>query len=124
MRLLLDTNVLLWWLESSERLSKRARQAIAEAEEVCVSPASAWELGIKSALGKLKTPDDLAIQIQANQFRELPVTIAHAIAAGGLPRHHNDPFDRMLVAQAALESLTLLTSDAHLKLYGGMVMLA
>jgi PIN domain nuclease of toxin-antitoxin system len=123
-KLLLDTNVLLWWLEGGKRLTKRARQAITDAEEVCVSPASAWELGIKSALGKLKTPDDLEFQVRANRFHELPVTMAHAVAAGRLPRHHNDPCDRMLVAQAVIESLTLLTSDEQLKHYDVKVMLA
>jgi PIN domain nuclease of toxin-antitoxin system len=124
LKLLLDTHVLLWWLEGSARLSRRARQTIADSEEVWVSAASAWELGIKSALGKLRTPDDLEFQVQASRFRELPVTLAHAIAAGKLPRHHNDPFDRMLVAQAALESLTLLTVDRQLQAYGIRMILA
>jgi len=124
MKLLLDTHVLLWWLEGSVRLSRQARQTIAGSEEVWVSAASAWELGIKSALGKLRTPDDLEFQVKASRFRELPVTLAHAVAAGKLPRHHNDPFDRMLVAQAALESLTLLTVDRQLQAYGIRVILA
>jgi PIN domain nuclease of toxin-antitoxin system len=124
LKLLLDTHVLLWWLEGSVRLSRQARQTIAGSEEVWVSAASAWELGIKSALGKLRTPDDLEFQVKASRFRELPVTLAHAVAAGKLPRHHNDPFDRMLVAQAALESLTLLTVDRQLQAYGIRVILA
>jgi PIN domain nuclease of toxin-antitoxin system len=124
LKLLLDTHVLLWWLEGSVRLSRQARRTIAGSEEVWVSAASAWELGIKSALGKLRTPDDLEFQVKASRFRELPVTLAHAVAAGKLPRHHNDPFDRMLVAQAALESLTLLTVDRQLQAYGIRVILA
>jgi PIN domain nuclease of toxin-antitoxin system len=124
LKLLLDTHVLLWWLEGSVRLSRQARRTIAGSEEVWVSAASAWELGIKSALGKLRTPDDLEFQVKASRFRELPVTLAHAVAAGKLPRHHNDPLDRMLVAQAALESLTLLTVDRQLQAYGIRVILA
>jgi PIN domain nuclease of toxin-antitoxin system len=94
-----------------------------EAEVVYVSAISAWELTIKAAIGKLKTPDDLEAQIHASRFVPLPVTAAHAIAAGKLPRHHSDPFDRMLVAQASLESLTLLTSDVRLRAYDVRIML-
>ena len=123
-RLLLDSHILLWWLGEHVRLSTEARKAIAEAEVVHVSAISAWEVTIKAALGKLKTPDDLEAQMQASRFVPLPVTVAHAIAAGKLPRHHGDPFDRMLVAQASLESLTLLTSDARLRAYDVRIMLA
>jgi PIN domain nuclease of toxin-antitoxin system len=123
-RLLLDSHVLLWWLGEHARLSTGARKAIAEAEVVHVSAISAWELTIKAALGKLKTPDDLEVQMRANRFIPLPVTVTHAIAAGKLPRHHGDPFDRMLVAQASLESLTLVTSDLRLRAYDVRIMLA
>ncbi len=87
-----------------------------------MSAISAWELTIKAAIGKLKAPDDLEAQMHASRFAPLPVTVPHAIAAGKLPRHHGDPFDRMLVAQASLESLTLLTSDARLKAYDARIM--
>ena len=124
MRLLLDTHILLWWMAQSQQLTRRARSTIIDADAVFVSAVSAWEIAIKASIGKLKTPDDLEIQMRANRFVELPVKIAHAILAAELPRHHSDPFDRMLVAQAAAESLTLLTADARLKTYGGSILLA
>jgi PIN domain nuclease of toxin-antitoxin system len=123
-RLLLDSHILLWWLGEHRRLSARARKTISEAEFVYVSAISAWELAIKAAIGKLKAPDDLEAQMYASRFVPLPVTVAHAIAAGKLPRHHGDPFDRMLVAQASLESLTLLTSNSRLTAYDVQIMLA
>ncbi len=122
-RLLLDSHILLWWLGGDARLSTRARKTITEAEFVYVSAISAWELSIKAAIGKLKAPDDFEAQMYANGFVPLPVTVAHAIAAGKLPRHHGDPFDRMLVAQASLESLTLMTSDSRLTAYNVQIML-
>jgi PIN domain nuclease of toxin-antitoxin system len=94
-----------------------------EAEFVYVSAISAWELSIKAAIGKLKAPDDLESQMRANRFAPLPITVAHAVAAGKLPHHHGDPFDRMLVAQASLESLVLITSDARLTAYNVEIML-
>ncbi len=123
-RLLLDSHILLWWLGEHARLSAHVRKTITEAEFVYVSAISAWELAIKAAIGKLKAPGDLEAQMYANRFVPLPVTVAHAIAAGKLPRHHGDPFDRMLVAQASLESLTLLTSDSRLTAYDVRIMLA
>jgi PIN domain nuclease of toxin-antitoxin system len=122
--LLLDTQVLLWWLAGGERLSKKSRDAISLAEAVFVSAASAWEIGIKVGIGKLGFRGDLERQVAINNFLGLPVTLAHAAAAGKLPRLHDDPFDRMLVAQAGLESLTLLTSDKQLAAYDVKVMLA
>ena len=118
MRLLLDTHALLWWLDDDARLDRSAADAIAEAELVAVSAASAWEIGIKQAVGRLSGPDDLSAQLATNGFTELPVTVAHARAAGALPPHHSDPFDRMLVAQSRLEGLTLVTRDARLAEYG------
>jgi PIN domain nuclease of toxin-antitoxin system len=123
-RLLLDSYILLWWLMESSQLTKLARKSIVEVEAVFVSAASAWELTIKAAVGKLKTPDDLEAQVRASQFIPLSISLADSSAAGNLPRHHGDPFDRMLVAQASLESLTLLTSDARLQAYGIPVILA
>lgn len=116
--------MLLWWLRESRELTRRAREAIVEAEIVYVSSASVWELAIKAAAGKLRAPGDLEAQLRESRFTELPITIRHAVAAAKLPRFHADPFDRMLVAQAAIESLTLLTSDKRLADYGVKVLLA
>ena len=117
MNLLLDTNVLLWWLADSPRLSGDARKMITSSPVVYVSAATTWEIEIKRALGKLKAPEDLEEELSANHFVPLAITVAHSIAAAKLPRHHDDPFDRMLIAQAAIESLTLVTSDRRLKDY-------
>jgi len=117
-RLLLDTHALLWWLDDDARLEKSAVDAIAGAELVAVSAASAWEIGLKQAIGTLRGPDDLSAELATNGFTELPVTVAHALAAGALPPHHSDPFDRMLVAQSQLEGLTLVTRDDRLGAYG------
>jgi PIN domain nuclease of toxin-antitoxin system len=117
-RLLLDTHALLWWL-ADEGLNDRAREAIADpANLVAVSAASAWEISIKKALGKLAVPDDLEQQVQAGGLVPLPIGIAHGIAAGRLPRHHDDPFDRMLIAQALAEGLTIVTRDKRFDNYG------
>ena len=117
MRLLLDTNVLLWWL-AAERLSDHLQQLIADPmNDVIVSAASAWEIAIKKALNKLNAPDDLEAQLIAGGFLLLPISVGHAVAAGALPRHHDDPFDRMLIAQARAEQLTLVTSDTRFGAY-------
>lgn len=117
MRLLLDTHALLWWLADRE-LTQAARQAIADpANDVAVSAASAWEISIKRTIGKLSVPDDLGEQMSANGFEELPIRIDHALLAGALPRHHDDPFDRMLLAQASHESLTIVTRDKRFAAY-------
>lgn len=117
MNLLLDTNVLLWWLTGSSRLKADARATIVASPLVYVSAASTWEIEIKRAIGKLEAPDDLQEAMIANQFLTQPITVAHSIAAARLPRHHDDPFDRMLIAQAKLENFMLLTSDRRLKSY-------
>lgn len=117
MRLLLDTHALLWWL-ADEELSPAAREAIADsASVVAVSAASAWEISIKKTLGKLAAPDDLEEQVGSGGFTPLPITIAHGLAAGVLPRHHDDPFDRMLIAQAITEGLTIVTRDKQFDQY-------
>jgi PIN domain nuclease of toxin-antitoxin system len=117
-RLLLDTHVLLWWLSDDATLSRDAREAIGdEGNVVAVSAATAWEISIKRALGKLSTPDDLERQLEENDFVPLPITIADGLAAGGLPRHHDDPFDRMVIAQAQARSLTIVTRDRRFALY-------
>lgn len=117
MRLLLDTHALLWWLAGASALSAPARDAIGdEANEVLVSAASAWEVATKHRLGKLPGIGPLALDFAgclADQgFTELPITVAQADRAGALPGPHRDPFDRMLIAQALLEDLTLVSSEA------------
>jgi PIN domain nuclease of toxin-antitoxin system len=117
-RLLLDTHALLWWL-ADEGLTPQAQDAIADPGNfVAVSAASAWEISIKKALGKLAAPDDLEHQVQAGGFSALPISIAHGVAAGQLPHHHEDPFDRMLIAQAFAEGLTIVTRDKRFGDYG------
>ncbi|MCL4217973.1 MAG: type II toxin-antitoxin system VapC family toxin, partial [Candidatus Hydrogenedentes bacterium] len=107
MNLLLDTHTLLWWLDDDSALSPEARACIGNTHHVVhVSAVTAWEISIKKALGKLEAPGDLDVAILASGFKELPITMAHALAVGILPKHHSDPFDRMLVAQAKLENLT------------------
>jgi len=105
-------------------LSKKARRAIEESEAVFVSAVSAWEIELKRARGLLRAPDNLEATLRARDLQTLSLTVRHAIAAGRLPLHHRDPFDRMLVAQASLESLTLLTADKQQAAYGVPVILA
>jgi PIN domain nuclease of toxin-antitoxin system len=117
--LLLDTHALLWWLSDDASLKPEAREAISVPSSIIyVSAASAWEISIKKALGKLDAPDDLHVALVANHFQPLPITIIHAIGAGQLPRHHDDPFDRMLIAQAQAEQLTMVTHDTMFRPYG------
>lgn len=123
MRLLLDTHALLWWLDGSRRLSRKARAAIGdEANSVFVSAASAWEITTKARLGKLPGAVDVAADVAgcvAGQgFSAMDITIPHAQRAGRLPGDHRDPFDRMLVAQAEAEGLTIVTHDPAFEPYG------
>ena len=125
MRLLLDTHVLLWWFNEPEVLTEQALEAIAdETNVVYVSAATVWEAGIKQALGKLRGADDLVGRVRAQRLDELPIELSHAAVAAALPAHHSDPFDRMLVAQARSEGLTLVTRDARLASYGVPLLLA
>ena len=119
MNVLLDTQTLLWWLTDDQRLGTRARAEIArDAGLVCVSSASAWEISMKTELGKLTVPtDDIGAVVEDEGFEPLPITLGAARVAGHLPAHHRDPFDRMLVAQARVEQLTLLTADRRLAAY-------
>ena len=97
---MLDTRVLLWWLANDPFLGKEARAGIADpSSSVFVSAATVWEVSIKQALGKLEAPSDLLRQIELNRFEPLSMTVSHAYTASALPRHHDAPFDRMLVAQ-------------------------
>ena len=119
MLLLLDTHSFLWWLGDDPALGPTARAAIADAENlVFVSAATAWEISVKRAKGKLVAPGDVGDWLSANEFIELPIEVGHAVRAGELPPHHSDPFDRMLVAQAELEGHTFVTADAEILRYG------
>lgn len=118
MRLLLDSHVLLWWLDGDERLGQVAVDAIADGgNDAIVSVATLWELTIKQGIGKLEIDGDLRTHLTEEGFTELPITGSHADAVGDLPPHHRDPFDRMLVAQARVEGLTLVTADSRLYEY-------
>ncbi|MFI5620686.1 type II toxin-antitoxin system VapC family toxin [Streptomyces sp. NPDC051567] len=115
MKLLLDTRVVLWWLNGE--LPDKTRDLLAYERSVYMSAVTPWELSVKQATGKLKSPEDLAVRARDTQFLALPIVSEHGIRAGQLPSHHRDPFDRMLVAQAQSEGLTLVTSDAYIPLY-------
>lgn len=118
MKLLLDTHTLLWALLTPERLSKEATRAIAaEESEVFVSIVSPWEMAIAKALGRMDPPDNLEAQLEERRFALLPVSLRHTHVVGTLPHHHRDPFDRMLVAQAQVEGLTIVTVDRLLRRY-------
>ncbi len=117
MRLLIDSHVALWWLENNERLADECHHAIEHASEVFFSAATVWELGIKRALGKLDFPDGLAAALTASGFVELAISATHADRAASLPPHHRDPFDRMLIAQAQAEVLTVATADRSFEPY-------
>ncbi|MFM8844357.1 MAG: type II toxin-antitoxin system VapC family toxin [Gammaproteobacteria bacterium] len=123
MRVLLDTHTLLWWWTDSPRLSGTAREVIAGSEnEVFVSAASIWEMRTKQRLGKLPLIPDLGVHVgdllQKSRFTVLDIGWRHALAAGGYPADHRDPFDRMLAAQSALEALPLVTRDPVFSAFG------
>jgi PIN domain nuclease of toxin-antitoxin system len=123
MKLLLDTHVLIWWFSEPSRLKSQVLSLLQQAENmVFISAATIWEIAIKKKLGRLDIEtDELLSAIQASNFTELPITIAHSLYAGLLPLHHDDPFDRMLIAQAVLEDLLLITHDQKLKNYEASV---
>jgi PIN domain nuclease of toxin-antitoxin system len=115
--LLLDTHVVLWWLADDPSLPGDIKDRLDHEPDVYVSSASIWEVAIKQAMGKLAEPTDLPERIRDGGFRELPISFGHAIVAGRLPLIHRDPFDRMLVAQAQCEGLTLVTMDPRCRAY-------
>lgn len=117
MKLLLDTHVILWWQRDDRRLNKAARRAIAQADIVWVSAVSSWEVAIKVALGRLRLDEPFRVLLSADDFTELPLTLAHADALSALPPHHADPFDRALVAQARVQGATLVSHDRALAPY-------
>ncbi|MGQ0506428.1 MAG: type II toxin-antitoxin system VapC family toxin [Myxococcaceae bacterium] len=125
MRLLLDTHVLLWCLAEPSKLSAAARSKIESPDStVFVSVASAWEMEIKRAIGKLESPDDLEAQLRARRFTELPLYVRHVMGLRLIPALHKDPFDRILIAQAKQDDLTLVTRDPHVIAYPVETLLA
>ena len=119
MRLLLDTHVFLWWRMGGGKLGPATRDLISNADQVFVSAASAWECAIKEGLGKLKLPAPFSLGVTDSGFDGLPIQLEHGEKTKMLPFHHRDPFDRMLLAQAICEELTLVTADKQLTVYGG-----
>lgn len=121
---LIDTHLVLWWAVNDPALSKKARALMADSDNALfVSPVSFWEISIKRSLGKLDFHGGSQDLLRAGPFHPLVLTVEHAWQAGRLPLHHRDPFDRLLIAQARVEGLTLLTHDARLKSYGSSVYL-
>jgi PIN domain nuclease of toxin-antitoxin system len=117
LNLLLDTHILLWWLADSRRLKAKVRRAIENANAVWVSSVSGWEIEAKRLRGLVEAPNDLEATLRTLDIRILPLSMSHAVESARLPLLHRDPFDRMLVAQASLESLTLCTHDSELAKY-------
>jgi len=118
LRLLLDTNALLWSLMRPDKLRRTTADAIqSEESSVWASVVSPWELAIKASHGKLQAPDDLGSRLREMRIPLLPISLRHTEAVAALPHHHGDPFDRMLVAQAQVEGMTLVTSDREIAQY-------
>ena len=125
MNLLLDTHILLWWLDANPLLSEEAVRLIREPENtIFVSAVSLWEIRLKQSLSKLRLPANFLERLAAESFESLPLTAVHTARIGNLEWVHRDPFDRMLIAQAQAENLLLLTADEVLAGYGAAVRLA
>ncbi|MDT0381971.1 type II toxin-antitoxin system VapC family toxin [Streptomyces sp. DSM 42041] len=122
MRLLLDTHVVLWWLDDSPELSDETKHLIDTEPAIYVSAVTPWEIAIKQSLGKLDGPADLPERVRDSQFSPLPIGAGHGVRAGRLPAHHRDPFDRVLVAQAQIEGMTVVTRDKWIPQYDVPVM--
>ena len=118
MKLLLDTHVVLWWVQDDRRLGREARDAIARADFVWVSAASGWEVATKVSKRQLRVTEPLQVTVVADGFTELPFALRHAEELQRLPSHHRDPFDRILVAQARVEGATIVTHDRAFEAYG------
>jgi PIN domain nuclease of toxin-antitoxin system len=122
LKILLDTHLLLWWLEDNPALPAKVRVIIADPENTAfVSAVSVWEIWLKQSLGKLRLPANFTERLADEPFESLPLKAAHARQVALLPWLHRDPFDRMLVAQAQVENLLLLTCDEALYAYGAAV---
>jgi PIN domain nuclease of toxin-antitoxin system len=122
--LLIDTHIVLWWLADDPALPDWAASAIADRDnDAAVSAASVWEISIKQAIGRLDAPDDLLAAL-SDDFALLAMTADHAVAAGRLPPHHSDPFDRMLIAQAVTDGLTLVSVDRRFADYDAALLAA
>jgi len=123
-RLLLDTHVFLWWLADDDRLKKAERDAIRSPEnDVYLSAASIWEIVIKQGLGRLRVPESASVAALRLGLQPLPITFEHAEATATLPPLHGDPFDRILVAQARTETLTLVSYDTAIRAYPALAFL-
>ena len=118
MKLLLDTHAVLWWVRDDRRLKERARRAIATADTVWVSAATAWEIGVKVSRGQWRTTEPVSITITNDDLTELPVSVSHAEQIAQLPWHHRDPIDRILIGQAGIEGATIVTHDRAFEAYG------
>jgi PIN domain nuclease of toxin-antitoxin system len=118
LNLLLDTHILIWWLAKDPKLSPAEINIITDPDSIIfVSAATSWEIAVKKMIGKLNAPDDLPAALAANDFLELPITIEHTQYLYQLPLLHNDPFDRIMIAQAISDSLVFLTRDSKVFLY-------
>ncbi|MDD5224309.1 MAG: type II toxin-antitoxin system VapC family toxin [bacterium] len=122
MRILLDTQIFLWWIADDSRLSEKAREIIRNSEnQLFLSAASGWEIAIKAGLGRIRLPQNpqgfVSRQLSANSIESLPIQMSHALQTFALPLHHRDPFDRIIVAQAQLEKMTVLSSDPQIARY-------
>ena len=122
MKYLLDTHTFLWWITDSDRLSQTAREIVGDGNsELYWSPASSWEIAIKHHLDRLPLPEPpeslIPAEMAKNRISSLPILDAHAFKAGQLPMHHRDPFDRLLIAQAQLESMDIISNDRQMDLY-------
>lgn len=122
MKALLDTHTFLWWINDSPKLSSRVREIIGDGNnDLFLSAASGWEIAVKVQLGKLKLPDSperfIPEHLRINNIKSLPIEMSHALQISTLPNHHRDPFDRVLVVQAQLEGLPILTADPLIAQY-------
>ncbi len=129
MRFILDTHVWIWWIAEPERLSEQAVQMIEASEnQVFISTASAWELSIKYSLGKIKLPSNIEdffmFIFPKCGFTTIRVEFIHALKVASLPHHHNDPFDRLLIAQAQIEKMPIITADKKFSKYDIEIILA
>ena len=122
MKILLDTHAFLWWITDDSRLSLRAREAISNEEnELFISAATGWEIAIKVRIGRLKLSDEpqrfVPEQLRLNAFKPLPIGMNHALHVSTLPDHHRDPFDRMLISQAQVEGMPIVSADPNIGKY-------